>query len=120
MNMKEGDVILAPLPQADGAIKNRPTVVLREMLPFKDLLVCGISTQLHQQVKNFDEVIVPSNTDFATSGLLAVSVIRVGFLALVPRKRVIGSIGAISQERHARLLKSLSNYLIVNLAKRKP
>ena len=42
--MKEGDVIIVPMPQADGAVKNRPAVVLREMPPFRDVLVCGVST----------------------------------------------------------------------------
>lgn len=49
--MKEGDVILTPVPQADGKIKNRPAVILRELPPYKDFLVCGISTQLNQLVK---------------------------------------------------------------------
>jgi hypothetical protein len=26
--MKEGDVVLTPLPQADGQVKNRPAIVL--------------------------------------------------------------------------------------------
>ncbi|MDQ3713632.1 MAG: hypothetical protein M3388_15615 [Acidobacteriota bacterium] len=42
--MKEGDVILVAMPQADGTVKNRPTIVLREMPPFQDILVCGVST----------------------------------------------------------------------------
>ncbi len=29
--MNEGDVILTPIPQADGNVKNRPAVILREM-----------------------------------------------------------------------------------------
>jgi len=47
--MKEGDVVLTPLPQTDGVIKNRPAVALCQMPPFGDWLVCGISTQLRQQ-----------------------------------------------------------------------
>jgi mRNA interferase MazF len=39
--MKEGDVVLTPLPQADGQIKNHPAVVLREMPPHGDFLVCA-------------------------------------------------------------------------------
>ncbi len=46
--MKEGDVILAPVPQADRAIKNRPAIILREIPPYKDYLICGVSTQLHK------------------------------------------------------------------------
>ena len=79
--MKEGDVILTPVPQADGTIKNRPAVILREMPPYKDLLVCGVSTQLHQQVKDFDAIISRSDADFATSGLKSESLVRLGFLA---------------------------------------
>jgi len=46
--MKEGDVALAALPQADRETKKRPVIVLREM-PFPgDFLVCGVSTQLRQ------------------------------------------------------------------------
>ncbi len=88
--MKEGDVILTPIPQADGAIKNRPAVVLREMPPYRDLLVCGVSTQLHQQVNDFDEVISPSDLDFAGSGIIAESLIRLGYLAVLPRSRILG------------------------------
>lgn len=48
--MKEGDVILTPVPQADGVIKNRPAIILRELPPYRDFLACGVSTQLHQKV----------------------------------------------------------------------
>ncbi len=98
--MREGDVVLTPVPQADGAIKNRPAIILREMPPYKDLLVCGISTQLHQQVKDFDEIISPADADFPSSGLKSESLIRLGFLAVLPRSSIAGSIGLISSERH--------------------
>lgn len=80
--MKEGDVVLAPLPQADGITKNRPAIALTQMPPFGDWLVCRVSTQLHQEVLDFDEVIEPSHDDFVASGLKAPSLIRLGFLAV--------------------------------------
>jgi mRNA interferase MazF len=40
--MNEGDIVFAPLPQADGRIKNRPAVLLRRLPPFGDWLVCGV------------------------------------------------------------------------------
>ena len=46
--MKEGDIVLTPLPQADGQIKNHPALFLRAMPPFNDALVRGISTQLQR------------------------------------------------------------------------
>ena len=109
--MKEGDVVITPVPQVDGELKDRPAIFLREMPPYRDLLVCGVSTQLHQYVENFDEVISPADADFESSGLRSKSLIRLGFLAVLPRRRVLGSIGSISTERHKRLLKTLSDYL---------
>lgn len=110
--MKESDVVLTPIPQANGVVKNRPVIVLREMPPHRDLLVCGVSTQLHQRVKDFDEIISPTEADFALSGLKSESLIRLGFLAVLTRGSIIGTIGSISPERHKRLLKTLSNYLV--------
>ena len=110
--MKEGDVILTPVPQADGTIKTRPAVILREMPPYKDFLVCGVSTQLHQQVKDFNEVISPSDPDFTSSGLKSESLVRLGFLAVLPSSRIAGSIGSIAATRHTKLLKTLSDYLL--------
>lgn len=113
--MQEGDVILAPILQADSQVKNRPAVVLREMPVYQDLLVCGITTQLHHYVDGFDEIISPAEPDFELSGLREKSLIRLGFLAIIPRYRILGAIGEISPERHGRLLKKLSDYLTANL-----
>jgi mRNA interferase MazF len=113
--MKEGDVILASLPQANGQVKNRPAVALRELPPYGDMLVCGVSTQVRQLVYGFDEEINSSDADLASSGLLTDSIIRLGFLAVLPRQSIVGSIGAISPERHRRLLHRLSAYLVENV-----
>jgi mRNA interferase MazF len=110
--MKEGDVVLAAVPQVDAKTKTRPLIVLREMPPYRDLLVCGVSTQIHHRVEGFDEVISPSDNDFATSGLVAESLIRLGFVTVLPRRIIAGSIGSISQERHRRLLGTFSRYLL--------
>ena len=111
--MKEGDVILTPVPQANGAVKNRPAIILRKLPPYQDFLVCGISSQLHQQVKNFDDIIDCSDADFISSGLKSNSLIRLGFLAVLPNHAVIGTIGNISSKRHHKLLKTLSDYLLM-------
>jgi mRNA interferase MazF len=83
--MKEGDVVLTPVPQADGSTKNRPAILLPEFPPYKDFLVCAVSTQLHQEVKAFDEIISTSDPDFASRGLKSESLIRLGFLAMLPQ-----------------------------------
>ena len=110
--MKEGDIVLAPLPQANGQRKNRPALFSRALPPFDDVLVCGISTQLQQQVVGFDEVVTRQDADFTASGLVADSLIRLGFLALILRRQIIGSVGSITSARHKRLLKNLSDHLI--------
>src|SRR5215216_3216434 len=106
--MREGDVVIAAVPQVDERTKNRPVIILREMPSYGDLLVCGISTQTRHRVQDFDEVISPSDRDFQSSGLLAESLIRLGHLAVLPRRSIAGAIGSISRERHGRLLKTLS------------
>jgi len=109
--MIEGDVALTSLPQADGLAKPRPVILLRRMPPFGDWLICGVSTQIHQRVVGFDETIEPLHPDFAHSGLKAASLIRLGFLAVLPSNQFLGIIGSISRDRHMRLLQRLSAFL---------
>ena len=109
--MRECDVLLASLPQGDGTIKDRPVVFLKRMPPFQDFLVCGISTQMQQAVPELDETIAPTDADFRTSGLKAVSLIRLGYLAVLPRSDFKGRIGSVSMARRNRLLVKLSDFL---------
>jgi mRNA interferase MazF len=94
--MQESKIILTAIPQSNGAIKNRPALILRKMPKYQDLLVCGISTQTKQYIPNFDEIISPNDVDFESSGLTSPSVIRLSFLTVIPNKNVIGAIGNIS------------------------
>lgn len=110
--MNEGDVVLTPFPQADGKTKNRPAIVLRIMPPFDDFLVCGVSRQLRHRVPDFDEIIArTTDVDFASSSLVDTSLIRLGFLSLLPASEFLGDIGSIAPERHRRLLRRLAKYL---------
>ncbi len=110
--MRESNVILVPLPQADETLKYRPAIVLREMpLPYRDLLVCGVSTRLNQYIEGFDDVISSVDADFTSSGLHSESLIRLSFLGVIPRRLVRGVLGSISDERHRRLLQRLIEYL---------
>lgn len=113
--MNEGDVVLIPVPQADGTIKPRPALLLRELPPFSDFLVCGISTQLRQGVSRFDEIIAQTDSDIAGSGLCSPSLVRLGFLSVVPRRAIPGVIGSISAERHETLLRNLAAHLLQNI-----
>ena len=92
-------------------IKRRPGICLRK-LPgnYQQFLVCGLSSQIHLCIKDFDEIVKPSN-DNLRELRSDPSVIRLGFLDRVRIWEVRGSIGSISPERHRRLLKRLSKYL---------
>lgn len=90
----------------------RPAIILRQLPPYRDFLVCGISTQLDKQVKGFDELIASTDDDFKDSGLRTTSLVRLGFLAVLPSAQIIGAIGSISGARRKKLLNTLSDYLI--------
>lgn len=109
--MREGAVVLLALRQADGKVKPRPAVALRQLPGFGDWLVCGVSRQLHQFVGGFDEQVSAPDPDFGLSGLTGPSLIRLSFLQSVPLSAIMGRIGAISAERHHRLLTNLSRHL---------
>jgi mRNA interferase MazF len=109
--MKEGDVLLTSLPQADGTVKDRPVLFLCRMPPFDDFLVCGITSQLQQAAPEIDEQITPGEPDYRTSGRKAAWLILLGFLAVLPRSRFKGRIGSISRDRRLRLLTRLSDFL---------
>jgi mRNA interferase MazF len=81
------------------------------MPPHDDLLVCGVSTQLHHEVSGFDEIVGEGDTDFPAIGLKAASLIRLGFLGVLPADSFVGAIGSISVERHRRLLGRLAKHL---------
>jgi len=109
--MNAGDVALTPLTQADGRTKPRPVILLRQMPPFGDWLVCGGSTQLRHKVAGFDETIDPSHPDFRQSGLKAASLIRLGYLVVLPADQLLGVLGSVASERHERLLRRLGAFL---------
>ena len=80
-------------------------------MPNRDLLICGVSTRLDQYMPELDDIISPADADFVSRGLHAESLIRLGFLGVVPRRLVRGVLGSISDERHKRLLQRFVDYL---------
>lgn len=83
--IQEGQIILFRFPHTDQLYgKLRPALVIRG-LPgaYGDWLICMISSNLSQQIPDFDEVIKEDAADFGQSGLKTSSVIRIGRLAVV-------------------------------------
>jgi mRNA-degrading endonuclease toxin of MazEF toxin-antitoxin module len=54
--MREGEIVLAALPQADREEKYRPALILK-LMPNEDFLVCAVSTQLSKYIPEFDKII---------------------------------------------------------------
>ena len=109
--MNAGEIRLSPLRQADGLIKTRPVLLLRSAPPFGDFIACGLSTQLQQEVKGFDEIIGPNDADYAAARLRQPSLIRLAFLGSVPVRDLHGKLGVISDPRLRRLLTRLADFL---------
>ena len=110
---RPGQIALLEFPQTDLAQgKRRPVLLLAPPPgPHDDWWVCMFSTQLDQALPNFDEVVRPSDSDFATSGLRRESVIRVTRVAVAASQQLIGAIGAISPERLTRIRRTLADWL---------
>ena len=110
---KAGQVVVFRFPQTDlEEGKLRPALLLGK-LPgeYDDWLICMISSQIHQYIAGFDEIVKDSDEDFEQSGLKVASVIRVGRLAVVSGEVLLGAIGEISSKRLNRVKKHLSDWL---------
>jgi mRNA interferase MazF len=112
--MKEaGQVVVFRFPQTDlEEGKLRPALLLGK-LPgnYDDWLICMISSQTHQFIEGFDEIVKESDADFGESGLKVTSVIRVGRLAVVSGEILLGAIGQVSNKRISKVKKRLSDWL---------
>ncbi len=98
---KAGQIVLLPFPFTDlSGAKVRPVLMLRKASDqFDDWLVCMVSSQLRQMDTQIDEIMLPSDADFATAGLKVPSVLRLSRLAVLDEGLLMGSLGTISQGR---------------------
>ncbi len=110
---KSGQLILFKFPQTDLAVgKLRPALLLAPLPSGRnDWLVCMLSSQLTQAVGGIDEIVSPSDADFAPSGLKTASVIRLTRLAVVSDAIFFGGIGEISAARLSELKKRLAQWI---------
>ena len=111
--IQEGQVVLFRFPQTDQTEgKLRPALILRKSPgPYDDWLICMISSQLSQQIPEFDEVLTEKDSDFARSGLKNSSVIRISRIAIVDSSILLGTIGEIDPHRLSLIKKRLSDWL---------
>ena len=111
--MKPGDIVLIRFPRTDlQRGKLRPALVVA-VAPGQhpDLLLALITSRIYQAVPDFDEIITPSDQDFAASGLKASSVFRLARLASVESGVVNARLGRISSERLQQIRMRLVDWL---------
>ena len=76
-----------------------------------DWLVCMISSQIHQQIPDFDEVVSPNDPDFLASGLKTPSLLRISRLAVVDGNILLGKLKEIETKRLSRIKQKISLWL---------
>jgi mRNA interferase MazF len=92
--------------------KLRPALLISKAPgPYDDWLICMISSQLHQQIEGFDELIEEGDGDFQQSGLKKTSVARISRLAVVEGEILEGRIGRISSRRMQRIRRRLAEWI---------
>lgn len=109
--MSPGDIVLGDVQQADGRRKIRPLLVLCAVPPFRDYLVCSLSTQLRSAAPELDLVLDSTDHSFVQSGLRQSSVIRVGMLAMLPSHSIAGTIGQVESSTLRAVFRNLEAFL---------
>ena len=70
-----------------------------------------ISSQLKHYAPDLDEIVTVKDDDFAQSGLLGSSLIRVARIAVIEEGVLIGKIGKVSEDRICRIKKNLAKWI---------
>jgi len=111
--LSEGQIALFRFPQADQKDgKLRPALILRK-LPgkFDDWLICMISSQLHQEIPELDEIINQEDSDFQQTGLKQSSLIRASRLAVVDQNILMGKLGTLDPLRLNKIRGNIAKWL---------
>ncbi|MDD4962456.1 MAG: type II toxin-antitoxin system PemK/MazF family toxin [Gallionella sp.] len=111
---RAGQIALTPFPYTDlSGAKLRPVLLLRQASSrFDDWLVCMVSSQLQQADADLDEILLPSDINFAATGLKVPSVLRLSRLAVLDGALLVGCIGEIEADRLARVRQRLAHWVV--------
>lgn len=105
--MKKGDIVIASLPMIDGSYKDRPALIINFFPPYNDCLLCGISSQLHQNIKEVAFLLSDDKSYFRETGLFKSSIIRLNYLVMLPEDMINGKIGLIPDLIYKEILNKL-------------
>jgi mRNA interferase MazF len=95
---KKGTIVLIPFPFTDlSANKVRPAVVVSDNLKGDDVIVVFISSKKIKRALLLDVKISSSSKAFAQTGLKTDSVVKVGKIATLDKKIIIGELGSMNK-----------------------
>lgn len=111
--MKPGEIVLIRFPRSDLlAGKLRPALVIA-VAPGRhaDLLLALITSQIHQAIPSFDEIIEATDTDYQATGLKVRSAVRLARLVSVEAAMVNARLGSISHGRLGQIRARLADWI---------
>lgn len=116
VTLARGDVVITAFPFTDlSGSKRRPAVVLAVNPGHPDVILAFISSVIPAMVAASDLPLLPTDADFAQSGLKVPSVIRLNKLVTLERQLVIRRIGSLPSHRLRRLDEKLVVALGIDL-----
>lgn len=103
--LQRGDIVLVTFPFTDlSGSKKRPAVVLQTETPQSvDIILAFISSILPKSPGKNEIILLPSQRDFATTGLKVPSVIRLDKLATIDRRLVVRKLGRLTPKQLNRI-----------------
>ena len=105
---KKNTVVLLPFPFTDlSAIKVRPAVILSNNIDGDDVLVAFISAKKGKKFGKTDVSVKSSDKDFLKTGLKTDSVIKVGKIATLEKKTILGELGMVSKDIESKITRKL-------------
>lgn len=108
---KRGTIVLVPFPFTDlSDEKVRPAVIISAKLRGDDVVVAFISSQRRIRLEPTDLALTSNNPGFQKSGLKTDSIIRLGKIATLDKKLILGELGQLDfnlQQQLSRKLKLL-------------
>src|SRR5699024_12857255 len=104
-----GQIVLFHFPQTDlSEGKLRPALLVGPLPgPYDDWLICMFSSQTHQYLEGFAEIVAEEHSDFDASGLERTSTIRTRRLAVVEGDMLADRVGHGSPVGLSRCRKTL-------------
>ncbi len=93
---KKGTIVLIPFPFTDlSASKVRPAVIISTTLTGEDVVVAFISSKKAKRLQKTDVAVKNCGKTFTNTGLKTDSIIKVGKIATLDKKIILGKLGSI-------------------------